>query len=174
MVVQEFEANEIVSRDGVNSRIVDINSMVPLVIYDNPSGTNHNIDFGTRLAELGINNLNEFEYLEFYYSNHSEDSGSSLKDDGIFCAKIYKWEENGTRFNNIINLELNSGTLSGSNFKYYIVSTRYSIGTTEANKNKAIRDTNKSFTLSYNSSTGAWSSSNSASLYIFRVVGYKH
>lgn len=170
MVVQEFESNEIVSRDGVNSRISDINSMIPIVIYDNSEGTNSHIDFTSKLTELGISSLVEFEYLEFYFSNYAEDTGTTPKDDGMCCTKIYKWEQNGTRFNNIINLEINAGT----NNTYCINSTRYSIGTTEQNKNKAIRDNSKSFKLTFNRSSGNWSSSTGANIYVYRVVGYKH
>lgn len=38
MAIQEFEANEIVSRAGVNSRISDINNMFPLSIGDGGTG----------------------------------------------------------------------------------------------------------------------------------------
>lgn len=147
---------------------VNLGVLAPYVLYSNNNGTNGDITFSLPTGY----ELVDFKYLEFYFSNKANDGGGIPSDDGMCCSKIYRWNPSGSRFDNIINLEINAGTKTDKIY-FKVMSTRYSIGTTNANKNKAIRNNNKSFTLSFDSG-GTWGLSQGADIYVFKVIGYKN
>ena len=151
------------------------NVMESIVLYNNKNGTKGNIDFQPKLDEHGIDNLNTFRYLEFYYSNKDNDTQSVMHDDGMCCSKVYRWDENGSTFNNTINLTISGGSTL-NNVKYFTVkSARYNIGPDQTNKNKAIHNGSKSHIVQFdsNNSWGIDPQGVDKDIYVFRVVGYK-
>lgn len=161
-----------VTQHGIRYKL---NVMESCVLYNSKNGTKGDINFQSRLNELGIDNLGIFRYLEFYYSNKSNDTTSVMHDDGLHMSKVYRWDENGSTFNNTINLTIAGGS-TVNNVKYFTVkSARYNIGPDETNKNKAIHNGSKSHIIQFdsNNSWGVDPQDVDKDIYVFRVVGYK-
>lgn len=170
-----------ISRGGTESTTkagarANLGVMTQYVLYDSlqtPSQepTNGNIDFTDKLAELNVT-LNDFKYLDFYFSNR----GEGVVDDGMCMTRVYNWEDtNNVYFNNSISLGM-QGSRTVDTTTYFVMSHAvYHVGYPDS-PSSAILVTSDGKTqqlgITKNADVYTTSMSNDNNIYVFRVVGH--
>lgn len=180
--INELNTNTIpISRGGTNATTAqaarsNLGVMTQYVLYDSlqtPSQepTNGNIDFTDKLTELNVT-LNDFKYLDFYFSNR----GEGVVDDGMCMTRVYNWEDpNNVYFNNSISLGM-QGSRTVDTTTYFVMSHAvYHVGYPD-NPSKAILvtsdDKTQQLSITKTGDVYSTSMSNDNNVYIFRVVGH--
>lgn len=144
--------------------------MTSHILYNSETGTSGDINFEDRLSELSLS-LNDFKYLEFYYSN--DKTGSD--DDGILMQRTYNWNSGTNYFDSDICLNMEGSTTIDSTTYYKFQHTQYEIGT-PTDEDKAIKKTvnGKTASITFEVAGGNYSYSitTGADIKVYRVVGY--
>lgn len=183
--INEVKTEKIpITRGGTNAISVsgareNLGVLTQYVLFDsleqpNQLPTNGDIDFETKLMDLGLN-LKDFKFLEFFYSNQ----GEGTNDDGMHCTRVYPWgSDSRLYFDNTIALSTQGSTLTDKLY-FNIAHTLYAIGTPE-HDSQAIRiNTNgKTATLQITRQETAgdpifdYTASTGADIWVYRVIGY--
>lgn len=180
--INELSSNVIpINKGGTNATSVaqaraNLGVMTQYVLYDSlqtPSQepTNGNIDFTSKLTELNVT-LNDFKYLDFYFSNR----GEGVVDDGMCMTRVYNWEDtNNVYFNNSVSLCMH-GSRTVETTTYFVMSHAvYHVGYPD-NPSSAILVTSDGKTqqlgITKNGDVYTTSMSNDNNIYVFRVVGH--
>lgn len=167
--------NIAISQGGTGATTADgarqnLGVMTSHILYNSETGTSGDINFEDRLSELSLS-LNDFKYLEFYYSN--DKTGSD--DDGLLMQRTYNWNSGTNYFDSDICLNMEGSTTIDSTTYYKFQHTQYEIGT-PTDEDKAIKKTvnGKTASITFEVSGGNYSYgiTTGADIKVYRVVGY--
>lgn len=167
--------NIAISQGGTGATTADgarqnLGVMTSHILYSSETGTSGDINFDDRLSELSLS-LNDFKYLEFYYSN--DKTGSD--DDGLLMQRTYNWNSGTNYFDSDICLNMEGSTTIDNTTYYKFQHTQYEIGT-PTDEDKAIKKTvdGKTASITFEVSGGNYSYGiiTGADIKVYRVVGY--